>query len=342
MPNVQGRRRFVANAAVAGLAGFGTLGGLNRSHSGKSFAAEPPPEVSMIRIDTGPVVCIAPQFVAEELLHAEGFTDIRFDGSDTGSPTQKLARNEVDWSLEFAPSLIEELDGGAPVTIVGGVHIGCFELFAHDHILGVAGLKGRTVGVAPAHETPRHLVSIMASSVGLNPDRDIHWVRDPSAQLMNLFIDRKIDAFLASPPRPQELRARGIGHSLVNSSTDRPWSQYFCCMVTGRTEFIRKYPVATKRILRAMVKGADLCVTEPERVAQLLVDRGYTPRADYALQALNELRYRSWREFDPEDTVRWYTLRMNEAGFTKSIPQTVIAEHTDWHFLDEIKRELKS
>ncbi len=227
------------------------------------------------------------------------------------------------------------------MTIVGGVHVGCFELFAHDHIHDVADLKGRTVGVAPAHETPRHLVSIMASYVGLNPDRDIHWVRDPSAKLMNLFIDRKIDAFLASPPRTQELRARGIGHSLVNSSTDRPWSQYFCCMVTGRTEFIRKYPVATKRILRAMLKGAELCATEPERVAQLLVDRGYTPRADYASQALSELHYRSWREYDPEDTVRWYTLRMNEAGFTKSIPQTVIAEHTDWRFLNELKREMK-
>jgi NitT/TauT family transport system substrate-binding protein len=340
MALIQSRRRFVTNAAVAGVAGFAGWGASGPGHSGMSLAAEPPPEVSTLRFDTAPAVCLAPQFVAEELLHAEGFTDIRYVDSDA-TPTQKLARNEADWALEFAPSLIDELEGEAPVTIVGGVHIGCFELFAHDHIRDVADLKGRTVGVGRAVETPRHLVSLMASYVGLNPDRDIHWVRDPSAKLMNLFIDGKIDAFLASPPRPQELRARGIGHSLVNSVTDRPWSQYFCCMVTGRTEFIRKYPVATKRILRAVVKGADLCATEPERVAQSLVDRGYTPRADYAFQALNELRYGSWREFDPEDTVRWYTLRMNEAGFTKVIPQTVIAEHTDWRFLNELKHELK-
>ena len=131
------------------------------------------------------------------------------------------------------PSLIDELDGGAPVTIVGGVHVGCFELFAHDHIHNIADLKGRTVGVAPGTRDTEHLVSIMASFVGLDPDRDIHWVRDPSAKPMNLFIDRKIDAFLASPPQPQELRARGIGHAIVNSSTDRPWSQYFCCLLTG-------------------------------------------------------------------------------------------------------------
>jgi NitT/TauT family transport system substrate-binding protein len=76
-------------------------------------------------------------------------------------------------------------------------------------------------------------------------------------------------------------------------------------------------------------------------VAQLLVDKGYTPRVDYALQTLNELLYKAWRDYDPEDTVRWYALRMNEAGFTKAIPQTVIAEHTDWRFLNELKRELK-
>ena len=96
----------------------------------------------------GPVICIAPQFVAEELLHAEGFTDIRYVDFGQASPTQKLARDEVDWTLEFAPAMIEELDGGAPVTMVAGVHVGCFELFAHEHIRGVADLKGRTVGVA--------------------------------------------------------------------------------------------------------------------------------------------------------------------------------------------------
>ena len=106
MAIMQSRRRFVTNAAVAGAAGFATLGAINRAGGGKSLAAEPPPEVSTIRIDTGPVVCIAPQYVAEELLHAEGFTDIRYIDSDA-SPTQKLVRNEADWALEFVPAMID-------------------------------------------------------------------------------------------------------------------------------------------------------------------------------------------------------------------------------------------
>jgi NitT/TauT family transport system substrate-binding protein len=112
-------------------------------------------------------------------------------------------------------------------------------------------------------------------------------------------------------------------------------------MLTGRTEFIRKYPVATKRVVRAILKGADLCVTEPERTARFLVDRGVTERYDYALQTLKELPYRAWRDYDPEDTVRWYALRLNEGGFTKAVPQDVIANHTNWRFLNELTREMK-
>jgi NitT/TauT family transport system substrate-binding protein len=100
--------------------------------------------------------------------------------------------------------------------------------------------------------------------------------------------------------------------------------------------------VATKRVIRAVLKGADLCVSEPERTARLLVDRGFTPRYDYTLQALNELPYNVWRDYDPEDTVRWYALRLNEGGFIKSAPQDVIAKHTDWRFLNQLKRELKT
>ena len=79
-------------------------------------------------------------------------------------------------------------------------------------------------------------------------------------------------------------------------------------------------------------------------MAQLLVDRGYTDTAryDYALQALNEIRYDVWRDFDPEDTLRFYALRLHEAGLIKSSPQKLIAEHTDWRFLSELKRELKA
>jgi NitT/TauT family transport system substrate-binding protein len=123
---------------------------------------------------------------------------------------------------------------------------------------------------------------------------------------------------------------------------DRPWSQYFYCMVGGNPEYVRNHPVASKRALRAMLKAADLCATEPAHVARQLVDGGFTPRYEYALQALREIPYDKWREYDPEDTIRFYALRLRDVGFIKSTPQKIIAENTDWRFLNELKREPKA
>jgi NitT/TauT family transport system substrate-binding protein len=73
----------------------------------------------------------------------------------------------------------------------------------------------------------------------------------------------------------------------------------------------------------------------------LIVDKGYTPRYDYALQAMQEIPYNRWRDYDPEDTLRFFALRLHEVGMIKSSPQKIIAQGTDWRFLNELKRELK-
>jgi NitT/TauT family transport system substrate-binding protein len=137
------------------------------------------------------------------------------------------------------------------------------------------------------------------------------------------------------------MRGKQIGHVVVNSTLDRPWSQYFCCMLAGNREFVRKYPMAAKRALRAILKAADACRTSPEQAAQFIVDKGFTPRYDYALQALKDLPYGQWREYSAEDTMRFYALRLHEVGMLKSSPQKLIAQGTDWRFFNELKQELK-
>src|SRR6266704_1094737 len=112
-------------------------------------------------------------------------------------------------------------------------------------------------------------------------------------------------------------------------------------MVAGNRAFVRQHPVATKRALRAMLKAAAVCALEPERTARRIVDRGVAPRYDSVLQGLKEIPYGQWREYDPEDAVRFYALRMHELGMLKSSPQQLIAQGTDWRFLTELKRELK-
>jgi len=288
---------------------------------------------------------LAPQYVAEELLSAEGFTDVRYvDASPTGEFSEQVGHGEADFAPEFAAKIVQAIDASGAITVLGGVHVGCYELFARDEIRSIADLKGKTVGVQTAGANPHAFLVAMAAHVGLDPKGDIRWVTstDPSVKPFELFVEGKIDAFLGTPPEPQELRARGVGHVIFNSSLDRPWSQYFCCMIAGYREYVRKYPVATKRALRAILKATDLCAAEPTRAARNVVDRGFTNQYDYALKTLQEVRYDQWREYDPEDTIRYYALRLHEAGMIKSSPQKIIAENTDWRFFNELKRELKA
>ncbi len=121
---------------------------------------------------------------------------------------------------------------------------------------------------------------------------------------------------------------------------DRPWSQYFCCMLAAIPNSCAISGRDQAR-LRAILKADRSLRDRAAAAARQLVDGGFTPRYDYALQTLKEVPYDIWREYDPEDSMRFYALRMHEAGLIKSTPQKIIAEGTDWRFLDEIKRELK-
>jgi len=271
------------------------------------------------------------------LLKAEGFTDVQFVKISAGGPqfNRALATGEVHFAMNAAPGHVTGVDAEVPIVALAGLHAGCYELFGTDRVRSIRDLKGKTVAV-PGLRSGRHVfVAAMAASVGLDPTKDITWVVRPEGESMRLFAEGKIDAFLGFPPEPQELRAKKIGHVLVNTLTDRPWSQYFCCMLAASREFVRTSPVATKRALRAVLKAADICALEPERVARLVIDRGFAQHYDSTLQLIKELGYRQWRQYDPEETIRFYALRLREVDFIKSNPQKIIAQGTDWRFLNE-------
>jgi NitT/TauT family transport system substrate-binding protein len=334
---VQGvsRREFLHGLTLAGTTGL--LG----VRPGPVVAA-PPPETTKLRLlkETGRI-CWAPQYVAEDLLRAEGFTDVTYVDFPGGAVSESLAAAKADLSLHFVGPNIIRLDAGDPVVFLAGVHVGCFEVIATERVRRITDLKGKTAGVSSLRGAEHVFIASIAAHVGLSPQKDITWAVNPPDESIRLLSEGTIDAFLGFPPVPQDLRAKQIGHVLVNSAVDRPWSQYFCCLVIGNRDFVQTHPVATKRALRAILKAADLCAQDPERAARVLVDRKSTPRYDYALQAMQEIPYNRWREYDPEDTVRFYALRLQEAGMIKSSPQKIIAEGTDWRFFNELKKEMK-
>jgi NitT/TauT family transport system substrate-binding protein len=334
MQMTQSRRDFLASTSLAMAAGI--IGARS------SLAAEAPPETTTVRFSWQNGTCLAPQYVAEELLRAEGFTEIRYIAGVP--PARMIGLGEIDFGHSFAPSLIYHHDAGLPVMALTGVHPGCWELYVHEPIRTISDLKGKRVGIPDAIGSADHLfLVIIAKHIGLDPQQDIIWVPPgDGTSPMELFVQGKIDAFLGSAPEPQELRALKIGRVILNSTADYPWSHYFCCMLAANMDYVRNYPIATKRVLRAVLKAADLCAAEPQRVAQLLVESGITERYDYALQSLTELPYRSWREYDPEDSMRFYALRLHEAGMITSSPNDIIAQGTDWRFVNELKRELKA
>ena len=328
------RRELLSKAALA--AGAGLLG-VRLSVA----AAEPPPETKRIRISRTESTCVAPELVAEDLLRGEGFDEVEYVLHPTGTGFTPLASGEFDLHMSAAGGVVRRIDGGDPVLVLAGVHVGCYELFGSERIRSVRDLKGKTVAVPTLVSSHYAILATMLAHVGLDPRKDLVVVEMPIGKAGEQLATGKIDALMAFPPEPQELRAKGIGHVVVNTILDRPWSQYFCCMLAANKEFVRRHPVATKRALRAILKATTVCALEPERVARLVVDRGYAGRYDYALQTLKDIPYARWREYSSEDTIRFYALRLHEAGVIKSSPQKIIAQGTDWRFLNELKKELK-
>ena len=333
------RRHVLRCAALAGMAGILRVGGDPR-------AAEPAPETTRLRIVHALNNCYAPQYVAEDLLRAEGFSDLRYVRSESlgggGAGTYGLlARGDADLSMAFSSGFLLQVDAGAPIVMLAGMHPGCLELVASSRIRSVRDLKGRTVGI-PALNGPQHafVVSIVGH-VGLDARRDINWVVIDSNDLIAQFKSGKIDATILSPPVIYQWRAQKVGNVILNMTTDRPWSQYFCCVLAGNRDFVRKHPVATKRAMRAILKGADLCANA-ETAARTLVQRGFHKDYDSTAQMLRELPYARWRDYDAEDTVRFYALRLHEGGMIKSSPKRMLADATDFRFLNELKKELKA
>ena len=342
------RRQFLKVAGGVGLsvAGMALLEACGANSAAPSVASNTL-ETTTIRIPLNAAsvsTSTAPVFLAEDFLKAEGFTDVQYPTiqSQASLVVDALAAGEGDMAMQFSGPSILYLDAGKPITILSGIHVGCFELFGKEQVNQLGDLKGKTVAITQLGGPDHVFLASMLGSVGLDPNKDVTWMAQPGPQAKQLFTDGKVDAYLAFPTNAQELRAKKIGHVVVNSMMDKPWSQYFCCMATFSRDFVQNKPVATKRALRALLKASDICALQPERAAKFMVDKGYTPNYDYALEAMKDIPYNRWRTFDPEDTLRFYTLRLHEVGMVKSTPDQIIQQGTDWHFLNELKTEMKS
>lgn len=335
------RRTWLRHLGTLGLASFLPSGSLTRYR--EATAATPPPELSRIRLLHAPTICHAPQYLAEEFLRMEGFRQIEYVPYGTRHIAEALATGKADLSMWNVHELLPYVDANRPLVVLGGIHAGCWQVIGNHRVDTIQDLKGKTVAVMYLGGGDQLLLSSMLAYVGIDP-REVRWLPGTTSMLdaMDAFSQGKADAFVGFAQQPLELRARRVGKVLVDTTTDRPWSQYFCCMIAANRDFVRRYPIATKRALRAILKAADVCDAAPEQAARFLAERLYEPRFDIGRELIESLPYNRWRESNPADTVRFYALRLHEVGLIKSTPDDLVAKGTDLRYLDELKRELKA
>ena len=252
------RRRFLGGVTLGGAVGL--LGWPPRR-----AAAEPPPETTTIRlVFRSSNICTASLHLTEELLYGEGFTEVQYlNKLTTVEQRQAVAAGEADLTQNFLAPTLRHIEAGDPIVLLAGAHVGCLELFGTARVRTIRDLKGKTVAVPDLGGTAHVFLSSVAAYVGLDPRQDITWVTHLHAEAARRLVEGQIDALLA-PPRSADTPGAADRACAPQHHEDRPWSQYFCCMVTGNREFVRQYPVATKRALRALFKSVDLCAHEPD------------------------------------------------------------------------------
>jgi NitT/TauT family transport system substrate-binding protein len=332
------RRQFLGGAVTLGaVALLGTSG---------TARAQPALETKRIRLIVGEDICFAPQFLAEELLRVEGFEQVeyvRMNYEEYPCASAVVAAGKADFTQDAGTSLAYQIDLGKPVVVLGGVHAGCWQLIGSSRVRAIRDLKGKRIPISATGSEEHLTISSVLAYVGMDPRRDVEFMKIPEfADQLKAFLAGSVDALFAFPPQPQRLRAEKVGHVIVDATRDRPWNQYFCCMVGTHRGFATRHPVATKRALRAMLKATDICAQDPQRAARFLVDRGYESNYETALKVLTDVPFGHWREFNPEETLRFHALRLREVGMIKSDPSRLISRGTDWRFLNELKRELKA
>jgi NitT/TauT family transport system substrate-binding protein len=188
------RRRFLGGLTLAGTAGLVSL------HA-RRVAAEPPPETTRIRLAQVVGICVAPQYVAEDLLRGEGFTEVHYV-KIVANPYKAFADEEIDISMAFVAPFIVQVDMGLPLVLLGGIHVGCFELFGTNEVRAIRDLRGKTVAVPELGGAHHAFLSSMVVYVGLNPHKDIHWVTHAPAESAQLLAAGQVDALVGFPPVP--------------------------------------------------------------------------------------------------------------------------------------------
>jgi NitT/TauT family transport system substrate-binding protein len=353
-------RRAVLRGGAVGIAGLsaGLLVGCGDEDDAiastpsaiPTFQGEPPPETTRIRVPRTFFACNVPFLFVDEFLRDEGFTDVELVTAPLHYGFfEQMAEGVMDLGFLFVPETTYAIDQGLPLVMLGPANAGCTQIWAADEVRDLSDLRGRRLAIGPIpYEHPAHysFVSSILQWVGISAGGDVELKtlhrsvtqKQPYGILSAL--QGHVDALWTWSPTSMSLADANAGHKIFDSFEDDPWRQYMCCTIISRRQFVEEYPVATRRALRAILKAMDLCQQEPGAAIERALGKGWIDQEAVAQRSFEQIRFDTWRSFDPEDSVLFYALRLHEAGLINSTPEEIIAKGTDWSFFNELKQEL--
>ncbi|MDP9319834.1 MAG: ABC transporter substrate-binding protein [Chloroflexota bacterium] len=336
------RRQFLGSSAAlaASVVGLGIGAGCATAPTGSgSNAVLGPPETTTLRMSGGGA-CDAAFWTAGDYLREEGFTDARILPPSIGA----VQRGEADIAVGYSQWIVANVDAGQPLLALGGMHTGCAELWVRPGIASIRDLKGKTIAVNATDVTDvvYGFWSAILASVGFDPRTQVNFVaRGATASTLDLFVQGESDALLALAVQVPLLRAnpKNPGTLVMANVEDKPWSQYYCCQLIANRDWVQRYPMAAKRVTRALLRANDRVAKDPAAAALSGVTQGFFTNYESVLAVLKNGRY-EWRDLDPEESLRFFALQLADQKMVKGVPQQLVAQSSDYAYMRALKTQL--
>jgi len=328
----------------------------------QSEAATPlgPPETTTVRI-VYPVDCDPGLVLAEGYLLEEGFTDVQFVNTQFTTRAW-ITKNLADFACAHSEFAVGAIADGLPLRVLSGLHSGCLELWVRDGITNVRDLRGRRISVRVKDIADMFYAwfAILLGDIGIAL-KDVDFVEAGGPEdypgMIRAFVAGRADAVLAGGPQGPFLKRlpERPGHVILETMTQKPWSQYFCCNLVANRDWTQQNPVATKRVTRALLRATDAAASDHASAARdavaLIAARskaigsqaasGNFEDESIVTDTMAMCTY-NWAELDPEDTLRFFALRLADVRLITSTPQQIITRGSDFAYMRQWKGESKS